>query len=112
MSAETRTLGEMRDSLIERATADTEFRSRLLADPKAVVKEELGFDLPSDFTVEVHEEKLGTAHLVLPPADVLDETEFESGRRGASRRLHRCPAAARLVRRRIRRRNFNRRNGP
>ena len=76
MSAETRTLGEMRDSLIERATADTEFRSRLLADPKAVVKEELGFDLPSDFTVEVHEEKLGTAHLVLPPADVLDETEL------------------------------------
>ena len=76
MSAETRTLGEMRDSLIERATADTEFRSRLLADPKAVVKEELGFDLPSDFTVEVHEEKLGTAHLVLPPTDVLDETEL------------------------------------
>ena len=76
MSAETRTLGEMRDSLIERAAADTEFRSRLLADPKAVVKEELGFDLPSDFTVEVHEEKLGTAHLVLPPADVLDETEL------------------------------------
>ena len=76
MSAEIRTLGEMRDSLIERATADTEFRSRLLADPKAAVRDELGFDLPSDFTVEVHEEKRDAAHLVLPPADVLDETEL------------------------------------
>lgn len=76
MSAETKTLGEMRDSLIEKATADEEFRSRLIADPKAAVKEEFGFDLPSNFNVEVHEERLGTAHLVLPPADVLDETEL------------------------------------
>ena len=77
MTSENMTLADMRDALTERATADAEFRSRLLADPKAVVKEEFGFDLPSDFTVEVHEERLGTAHLVLPPRETLDETELK-----------------------------------
>lgn len=76
MDSETRTLADMRDALIERATADAEFRSRLLADPKAAVREELGFDVPSNFTIEVHETKPGAAHLVLPPPELLNETEL------------------------------------
>lgn len=78
MSSENIALADMRDALIEKAIADAEFRSRLLADPKAVVKEEFGFDLPSDFTVEVHEERLGSAHLVLPPREALDESELKT----------------------------------
>ena len=76
MNSENVTLIDMRDALIRRAAGDTEFRSRLLADPKAAVKEELGFDVPSDFTIEVHEAKSGTAHLVLPPREHLEETEL------------------------------------
>ena len=77
MGTETRTLGEMRDSLIERATTDTEFRSLLLADPKAAVKEELGFDVPPSFAIEVHEQKRDAVHLVIPPADALDDAELQ-----------------------------------
>lgn len=88
MDVETTTLGEMRDTLIEKSIADPEFRARLLADPKAAVKEELGFDVPSSFNIEVHEDKLSTAHLVLPPVEVLDETELKQVSAGSATACH------------------------
>ena len=54
------------EQLIGRAERDPEFRKRLIADPKAAVKEELGVDLPGDLDVRVVQEQPTEAVLVLP----------------------------------------------
>ena len=59
--------GEMRDRLIEKATADRAFRARLMSDTKAAVEAELGVTVPAGFMVEVHEDTSDTSHLILPP---------------------------------------------
>ena len=76
MSDETRTVGEVRESLVKKATADEAFRARLLADPKAAIGDELGFAVPEALSIEVHEESAETAHLVLPPGGNLSEGEL------------------------------------
>lgn len=76
MSAETRTVSELREHLVERATGDEAFRARLLADPKAAIRDELGLEIPDGFTIEVHEEVEDTSHLVLPLSAVLGEPEL------------------------------------
>ncbi len=72
----TRTMGELREQVVERATVDEEFRARLLAEPKAAIEEELGVKIPDGFTVEVHEDVEDTSHLVLPPPASLGESEL------------------------------------
>lgn len=67
MSLENAKAGERRRRLVEKAVEDEAFRARLLADPKAAIEEELGLTLPPSLAVEVHEEGVDTAHLVLPP---------------------------------------------
>ena len=76
MSAEMRTMGELRERLVERATADEAFRDRLLADPRAAIGDELGLALPESLSIEVHEESTATVHLVLPPGGNLGESEL------------------------------------
>ena len=76
MGAETRTVGEVRQSMVEKATVDKEFRDRLLADPKAAIGDELGLAVPESLSIEVHEESPETAHLVLPPDGNLSEGEL------------------------------------
>ncbi len=71
------TIGEMRDRVISKATVDGEFRTRLIADPKAVIKAEIGVDVPSGFTIEVHEDTADTSHLILPPSANLGEADLE-----------------------------------
>ena len=75
-NTETMAVGEMRERLIEKATADETFRARLLADPKNAVQDELGVQVPDGFTIEVHEEAADTGHLVLPPSTQLDAAEL------------------------------------
>ena len=67
MSLENAKAGERRRRIVGKAVEDEAFRARLLADPKAVIEEELGLTLPPGLAVEVHEEGADTAHLVLPP---------------------------------------------
>lgn len=74
MSAETRTVSALREHLVERAVMDEAFRARLLADPKAAIRDELGLEIPDGFTIEIHEEAGDTGHLVLPPAAALGES--------------------------------------
>ena len=76
-NTETMAVGEMRERLIEKATADETFRARLLADPKNAVQDELGVQVPDGFTIEVHEEAADTGHLVLPPSTQLDAAELD-----------------------------------
>ena len=65
------TPSEMRKRLVGKASEDDEFRARLLADPKNAIREELGVQVPAEFTIEVHEEAANTGHLILPPVSKL-----------------------------------------
>ena len=78
MSTETKTVDELRGHLTEKATADEAFRARLLSDPKAAIKEELGLTVPASLSIEVHEESVATTHLVLPPDSRLSEGELQA----------------------------------
>ena len=77
MDSETRSVTELREHLIEKATTDEAFRARLLADPHAAIREELGVTVPPGFTIKVHEDVADTSHLVLPPAARLAEAEMK-----------------------------------
>ncbi len=72
------TAHEMQMRLRDRAGNDEEFRARLLADPKAVIGDEFGVEIPEGFTIHVHEESASEAHLVIPaPAAALSEEELK-----------------------------------
>ena len=59
--------------LSRRALADPEFRDRLMRNPKSVIEKEIGSKFPEGLTVQVHEEKLNTLHVVLPVDLVFSE---------------------------------------
>ncbi len=84
MSSEARTAGELREHLVEKATADAEFRARLLSDPKAAIEQELGIAIPASLSIEVHEEDSATAHLILPPTAKLNEGDLQTAAGGRS----------------------------
>ena len=72
------TATELRDQLFAKAADDDEFRSRLLADPRALLSDEYGIVLPENLRLHVHEEDATTAHLVLPRSRKLTEAELAS----------------------------------
>ena len=76
MSEKTMTVSALRQQLVEKAAADSEFRSQLLADPKAAIKAEIGMTVPSEFNIEVHEDTANTSHLILPPSAQLGEADL------------------------------------
>ena len=73
-----KTLDEVRKQLIDKAEDDIAFRSRLLAEPRAVVEEELGVDVPASVELRVHEDNRSAVHLVLPPEPKLDMQELRT----------------------------------
>ena len=73
---------EMRDHILGKAAEDAEFRTRLVADPKAALTEELGVELPDSFAISVHEDSSTHVNLVLPPTDQLDTAALEEVRAG------------------------------
>ena len=56
---------------------DPGFRERLLADPRGVVGELIGMDIPENVTVVLHEESLTHIHLTIPASDEIAEHELE-----------------------------------
>ena len=72
------TATELRDRLFAKAADDDDFRSRLLADPREVLRDDYGILLPESLKLHVHEEDATTAHLVLPRSRKLSEAELES----------------------------------
>ena len=72
------TASELRDQLIAQAGEDDAFRTRLLADPKATLREDYGLDLPENLNLHVHEDDATTAHLVLPRSKKLTEAELQA----------------------------------
>ena len=77
-----KTLDEMRARLIEKAEGDLAFRSKLMADPRAVVQEEFGIEVPEQCDVRVHEDGPSAVHLVLPPEPRLEIQEMRSAAGG------------------------------
>jgi len=70
---------EMETKLTVKVWEDEGFRTRLLADPKAAIKECLGIELPDSLIVDVHAEDAENLHFVVPakPAVDLDELSDE-----------------------------------
>ena len=61
-----KTMKEMQEHVVFKASFDAKFRAGLLKDPRGSIEKELGVEIPENFAVEVHEDSLTTAHLVLP----------------------------------------------
>ena len=72
-----KTTREMKLHLLSRAAQDMDFRTRLMEDPRQVVADEFGVDIPDLFSLAVHEESSVSFHLVLPPSPMLSEDELE-----------------------------------
>lgn len=72
-----KTAQDMHSHLIEKSLEDTEFRQRLLKDPKAVTSEEFGITIPDQIEVKIHESDKYTFHITLPPSAELDEEQLE-----------------------------------
>ena len=68
---------EMREHLLGKAAENAEFRTRLVADPKAVLTEEFGVNLPDSFAISVYEDSSTHVNLVLPTTDQLDPAVLE-----------------------------------
>ena len=71
------TATELKTKILSKAAEDGDFRTQLIADPKAAISAETGMTIPEGFDVAVHEDSATTAHLVLPPSPKLTETEME-----------------------------------
>ena len=71
------TATELKDRILTKAEEDSDFRARLIANPRMAISAEIGSSIPDGFEVAVHEDSATTAHLVLPPSPALTEAELE-----------------------------------
>ena len=81
------TAKEMQARIVGKAAEDSDFRARLLSDPKGAIEQELGVTIPASLSVEVHEESDAAAHLVLPPDSNLSEGDLQAVGGGGQSRL-------------------------
>jgi hypothetical protein len=72
------TATEIKERILNKATEDSDFRTLLIADPKAAILAETGMTLPDSFNVTVHEDTSKTFNLVLPLSSALTEFELEA----------------------------------
>lgn len=72
-----KTGGQLREEIMAKALLDPEFRKRLLEDPAAALRDDIGVNLPDGFTLHVHEDNgVDAAHIVLPPAAELTDEQM------------------------------------
>ena len=69
--------GEVETRILAKAAEDEGFRSQLIDDPKAAISEVFGVSLPEWFDIQVHQNTATTRHLILPPSELLTESELE-----------------------------------
>ncbi len=69
---------EMQDILQRKSAEDSEFRSQLIANPKEVINQEFGIDVPENMDIHVHESSLQDIHIALPPANIMTEEQLEA----------------------------------
>ena len=71
------TRSEVEAMIAGRIAADPGFRDTLLADPRAVLSEVVGFDIPESVQVVLHEESLTQIHLTIPAGENLSDADLE-----------------------------------
>ena len=68
--------------LVAKAWNDEKFREQLISNPKRIVEQELGEELPEDINVEIIQEPLNTLYIVMPTkpeiSEELGEEELEN----------------------------------
>ncbi len=69
---------EMLAQIVEKSALDSDFRQRLLADPKTAITGELGITIPDSMNIRVHESDMQTVHLALPPDPNITEEQLEA----------------------------------
>lgn len=69
----------LQEQIVQKAWEDAEFKKKLIADPKAAVKDTFGIDVPNTIEVEVLEESANKYYLVLPqsPQEVTNVNNSE-----------------------------------
>jgi len=78
MAREFQTFEDFNNYMRNKAVEDEEFRSRLLADPRAVIEEELDLSIPNGLDIQVHEDTATTSHFVIPPSAKLAEEDMRA----------------------------------
>ena len=78
MAREFQNYEDFHNYMRSKAVEDEEFRSRLLADPRAVIEEELDLSVPDGIDIQVHEDTATTSHFVLPPSAKLAEEDMRA----------------------------------
>ena len=68
---------DMLEKLIARAGNDSDFRGRLVANPRSALNETFDLEIPDDFNILVHEDDARTAHLVLPASASLTDAQLQ-----------------------------------
>ena len=71
------TRSEVEAMIAERIAVDPAFRDTLLADPRVVLADVVGFDIPDNVQVVLHEEYLTQIHLTIPSSAELSEADLE-----------------------------------
>jgi len=71
---------DLRTGIRAKLQEDPDFRERLKADPRTVLTEIVGQELPEDVEIVVVENGPKTFHIVLPPSDIsIDELDATVG---------------------------------
>lgn len=78
MAQSFQTFEDFNNYVRNKSVEDEEFRSRLLADPKAVIEEELDLSIPDGLDIQVHEDTATTSHFVIPPSAKLAEEDLRA----------------------------------
>ncbi len=68
-----KTVEEVREEIVRKASENEAFRAELVADPKIAIEKELGVTIPEGFKIGVHEDNIMSINLVLPPAELSEE---------------------------------------
>ena len=64
-------------ALVERASADANFRELLVSNPGAALTELTGVPVPPGVTISIHVESPASVHFVIPPAAELSDADLE-----------------------------------
>ena len=71
-------LFKTKDQILSKAALSSDYRSRLLLDPVAVIEEETGYTVPEGFTIEASEDgETGVELIICSGETALDESELQ-----------------------------------
>ena len=69
---------DMMKQIVDKSAIDSDFRQRLLSDPKSTISSELDITIPESMNITVHESDMQNVHLALPPDPNITEEQLEA----------------------------------